>query len=305
MMQRLLFAAMFLACASLAMAGEKIQVTVVDASSANYVQVRENQGNESWVRVKDVLCDELDTPYGREAKRKLLQNLRGKRVTLELGPVDDNGIRSAQIIYRNQNMNAMLLSTGLCQLAPGATASLLLKRAQRIAVARKQGRWGPVPLIETEPAATAEAGRERTVATKKRGFDNQSFFYTIAGMGFLALMIVFSRKRAVAIKRAKEEEKVAELIRERNKELGGNVVPVDLTSSVLVSPLRTAPPQTQEPSADPSRSATPHPEAGDARSSYGLDPSLLTDEDRKMLEEMDEPQRQVVIETLKQRENNI
>lgn len=304
-MKRLLFAAMLLVCTSLAMAGEKIQVTVLDASSANYVQVRENNGNKSWIRVKDVLCDELDSPYGRAAKRKLLKLLLGKRVTLDLGAVDDNGIRTAEIIYRNQNMNAMLLSTGLCQLAPDGAANLLLKRAQRIAVARKQGRWGPVPIAETAPVPNTEAKNEKPAPTKKRGFDNQSFFYTIAGMGFLALMIVFSRKRAVAIKRAREEEKVAELIRERNKELGGNVVPVDLTSNVLVSPLRATQPQPTEQADNPGPPVTPPPEAGDTRSSYGLDPSLLTEEDRKMLAEMSDEDRKTVIERLKHQDNNV
>ncbi|WP_419622568.1 thermonuclease family protein [Thiolapillus sp.] len=296
-MKRILLVGLLLPISMTMAAGEKTRVTVLDASSANYLEVKDNKGVKSWIRVNGVLCDEPDTYYGKAAKRELLNQLKGKRVSLELGNMDDNGIRTANIIYRKQNMNAFLLRTGLCELVPNAQVTQLLDRAQRIAIARKQGRWGNVPIPDTSPTVEEADEQEENpvVATARRGFDNQSFFYTIAGMGFLALMIVISRKRAAVIKRAKEEERMAELIREKNEELGGGIVPVDLTNNVLVSPLRANPPQPQKP-------CPPCPPAEHEDGERKI-ADMLTDEDRDMLEKLPEDQQQAILDRLKQQDS--
>ena len=66
-MKRILLVGLLLPISMTMAAGEKTRVTVLDASSANYLEVKDNKGVKSWIRVNGVLCDEPDTYYGKAA----------------------------------------------------------------------------------------------------------------------------------------------------------------------------------------------------------------------------------------------
>ena len=293
-----------------AMAEDRLRAVALEATSANYLKVRIKDGSEHWVRMAGVICDEPETAYGREARRQLLKHVKGKNVWLKLKNMDENNIRAAEVIFRSRNINALLLQEGLCQIDPEASPTAFLERAQKIAITRKKGRWGPTLPVETDRTDAKEVLPVEEDSPRNGGFDNQSFLYTVGGMGFLALMIMISRKRSLELKRAKAQEEVAELIRQKNKELDPDVIPVDLTSNVLVAPIRATPPQppTMTPTGVPSKDLEEKPfESGAASVEKGHqkddeDPlmALLTDEDRDELEKLGEKEREKLLEIIRE-----
>ena len=274
-------------------AQEKFKAMVLDASSANYIKVQDTAGVERWVRLGGVVCDEPETPYGKAAKQELLGITQNKTAMLVLGGVDANGIRMADIYHKGKYLNAVLLRKGYCQLDPEAPLNRRLERAQKIAKFREKGIW--------EKAQAAESAVDATAASSEaRGFDNQSFLYTIGGMGFLAIMIVVSRRRAATLKQQKREQELAEKIRQKNEETGQNVLPVDLTSNVLVSPILSTPPQ--PPGAPPEVAQQPVPPIDTSDTGVITDPLVakLSKEDQRILESLDEREREKVLAVLRE-----
>jgi hypothetical protein len=264
-----------------------MKVAITEVFSGNYLRYKTLDGQEEWVRVRGVICDEPGTPWGDKAKGYVEKLALNKPAMLVLVRPDENGIYDAQIFPKGKNLSQYLLRTGLCEM-DAAINDRALKREVEAAKKRERGRWLPPTPEKTESASGGS----------KKGFTNNAFLWTMGGMGFLAIMIVVSRKRAASLKREQAQRELAEKIQKKNQERESNVVPVDLTSNVFDvpkhSPSMDTPlnplPSKRDQTIDTIPSKTEQSEAEYIAS--------LPEEERALLDNMTEEQRTQLLKNM-------